>query len=145
MLNEQKLQAQWAHQRRSMLLSCACAVYTAGCCYLQHADGHCDRGHGDEIALHPLLARAQATTVIDYETRVPGLRIPTQLLNQYLLFCCQESPIPDYLLFRNKKFPYRWLQNINVTTTVNRYSNYLKQTNELQHTTLRYFHNTGTV
>ena len=41
--------------------------------YLEYTDGHRDPGHGDKVALHPLLARAQATAVIDHEARVPSL------------------------------------------------------------------------
>jgi hypothetical protein len=48
--------------------------------YLEYTDGHCDPGNGDEIALHPLLTRAQATAVIDHEARVPSLGYSSHLI-----------------------------------------------------------------
>ena len=42
--------------------------------YLQYAHGHGYPGDGDEVALDPLLAGAEAASVIDDQARVPGLQ-----------------------------------------------------------------------
>ena len=40
---------------------------------LKDGEGHRDAGDGDEISLDPLLAGAQAASVVDHRRVVPGL------------------------------------------------------------------------